>query len=142
MPVPNNENQIGEELKEDDEIEIEEISNENKTNEVLGEILPEKIKPKLQNNQSSMNDSDCLGEEDNIVENHTIDGEVVLTQTAERGMDTMFHTMDVTEDNDASSINKNDLKQYIKNQYNKWAEVKLKILINIFKLKKNIYVSS
>lgn len=122
MPIPNNENEIGEELKEDDEMEIEEISNEIKTKELGVEILPEKIKPKIQNNQS-MNDSDCLTKEDNLIEKHTVDGEVVLTHTAERGMDTMFHTMDVTEDNDEIPIIKKDLKEYIKNEFNKWVEV-------------------
>ncbi|VVC30846.1 ATPase, dynein-related, AAA domain,von Willebrand factor, type A,AAA+ ATPase domain,P-loop [Cinara cedri] len=126
MPVPNIENQIGEELKEDDEMEVEEmeveeISNENKTKELGEEILPEKIKSKIKNKQS-MNDSDCQKIEDNLIEKHTIDGEVVLTHTAERGMDTMFHTMDVTEDNDEFSLSKTDFNELIKNQFHKWVE--------------------
>lgn len=139
MPIPNNENEVGEELKEDDEMEIDEISNENKTNELGEEILPEKIKPKIQNNQS-MKDSDCLTKEDNLIEKHTVDGEVVLTHTAERGMDTMFHSMDTTDDNDEIPINNKDFKTFIKNQFNKWVEVNFKIKIIIFKFNKN-YVS-
>lgn len=116
------------------EIEIDEFDDEKETKGE--EILAEKIKPKNRNDQSSMNKTDNLGEDDNNVEEHIdVDGEVVLTHTVERGLDTMFHTVNLKEDDeDVYSIDKKDYKEYIRNQFDNWIEVSL---INVFTSVKN-----
>lgn len=126
--MPNNEDEKGEELKENDEMEIE-IDEFDDDKETKGEeILAEKIKPKNRNDQSSMNKIDNPGEDDNDVEEHIdVDGEVVLTHTVERGLDTMFHTVNLKEDDeDVYSNDKKDYKEYIRNQFDNWFEVSLK----------------
>lgn len=125
--MPNNEDEKGEELKENDEMEIE-IDEFDDDKETKGEeILAEKIKPKNRNDQSSMNKIDNPGEDDNDVEEHIdVDGEVVLTHTVERGLDTMFHTVNLKEDDeDVYSNDKKDYKEYIRNQFDNWFEVSL-----------------
>lgn len=123
-PLPNTEDQNGEELNEEIEIEIEQDIDETKS--INGEeLLSEKIKPKNQNNQTSKNESDNLGNDNNDEEHINVDGEIVLTHTADRGMDTMFHTIDFKEDNEILSIDLKNHKEYIKNQFDKWVEVSL-----------------
>lgn len=117
--MPNNENEQGDDLKKEDEIElgkdVDEIETQNGE-----EILPETIKPRIRNNQSSINDLDQ--ENENLEEEPIVtDGEIILTHTVERGIDTMFHTVCIKEDN--SSIVKKDHKEYIKNQLDKWFNV-------------------
>jgi len=93
----------------------------------IEEILPEKMKPIKQNNQPSLKESDNFENDENLdLEHIDVDGEVVLTQTAESGMETMFHTTDVKDSNIYPS-DKKDHKEYIKNQLNKWFEVCFKI---------------
>lgn len=104
-------------------MEIEEDINENETNNGE-EVLPEKFKPRKQNNQSFTNDSDNFGEdENNIEELIDVDGEIILTSTVERGMDTLFHTVDLNEDNDKFFIDVKDQKELIQNQITKWFDV-------------------
>lgn len=121
-PLPNTEDQNGEELNEEIEIEIEQDIEETKS--INGdELLSEKIKPKNQKNQTSKNESDNLGNDNNDEEHINVDGEIVLTHTADRGMDTMFHTIDFKEDNEVLSIDLKNHKEYIKNQFDKWVKV-------------------
>jgi len=120
--VPNNENQEGEELK-DDEMEIEQDMNEN-DGKNGDEILPEKMKTKNRNNQSSMNETDDSRENDEFIEERIdVDGEDVLTHFAERGQETTYHTVDVEEINDVDSTSLKDHKEYIKSQFEKWLDV-------------------
>jgi len=120
--LPNNENQPGEELKDDD-MEIEQDVNENDTKNG-DEILPEKMKTKSRNNQSSMNDPDDSKENDEFIEECVdVDGEDILTQFAERGQETTFHTVDVEETNDIDSTSIKDHNEYIRNQFDKWLDV-------------------
>lgn len=71
----------------------------------------------------SSNEFDNLKEDENCDEEPTIvDGEIILTLTAERGIETMFHTIDVKED-DAHSVDKKNYKEYIQNQFDNWLEV-------------------
>jgi len=120
--LPNNENQPGEELK-DDEMEIEQDDNENDTKNG-DEILPEKMKTKSRNNQSSMNDPDNSKDNDEFTEEHIdVDGEDILTHFAERGQETTFHTVDVEETNDVDSTSIKDHNEYIRNQFDKWLDV-------------------
>jgi len=120
--LPNNENQPGEELK-DDEMEIEQDVNENDTKNG-DEIKPEKMKTKSRNNQSSMNDPDDSKENDDFIEERVdVDGEDILTHFAERGLETTFHTVDVEETNDVDSTSIKDHDQYIRSQFDKWLDV-------------------
>jgi hypothetical protein len=120
--LPNNENQPGEELK-DDEMEIEQDDNENDTKNG-DEILPEKMKTKNRKNQPSMNELDDSKETDEFIEEHVdVDGEDVLTHFAERGQETTFHTVDVEEFDDIHSANIKDHNEYIKSQFDKWLDV-------------------
>lgn len=117
--MPNDEN--GDDLNKDDEIELEEDTDKTETQNGE-EILPEKIKSKIWNNQSLLNDMDKDQSNENLEEEPIVtDGEIILTHTVERGIDTMFHTVDIKEDN--SSVNKKDHKEYIKNQLDKWFDV-------------------
>lgn len=122
-PVLNTEDKNCEELNEEIEMDIEQDIDETKS--INGdELLSEKIKPKNQNNQTSKNESDNLGN-DKIDEEHiNVDGEIVLTHTADRGMDTIFHTMDF-KDHEKLSIDLKNYKEYIKNEFDKWVEVSL-----------------
>lgn len=124
--MPNNENQPGEELK-DDEMEIEQDVNENDTKNG-DEILPEKVKTKNRNNQSSINDPDNSKDNDEFIEEHIdVDGEDIPTHFAERGQETTFHTVDVEETNDvvSTSIVKDLIKHdaFIRSQFDKWLDV-------------------
>jgi len=120
--LPNDENQPGEELK-DDEMEIEQDNNENDTKNG-DEILPEKMKTKSRNNQSSMNDPDDYKENDEFIEEHVdVDGEDILTHFAERGQETTFHTTDVEETDNVDSTNIKDHSEYIRSQFDKWLDV-------------------
>lgn len=125
--MPNDEDEIGDELKEDEIMEIEEDVNENETNNGE-EVLPEKFKPRKPNNQSSTNESDNLREDENNTEEQIdVDGEIVLTSTVERGMDTMFHTVELKEDDDKYSfdVDVKNQKELIENQMTKWFNVNL-----------------
>lgn len=120
--MPNNENQPGEELK-DDEMEIEQDIDENDTKNG-DEILPEKMKSKNRNNQSSLNDPEISKENDEFIEEHVdVDGEDILTHFAERGQETTFHTVDIEETDDVNSTNIKDHNEYIKSQFDKWLDV-------------------
>ncbi|XP_060859886.1 midasin [Metopolophium dirhodum] len=120
-PLPNNENQPGEELK-DDEMEIEQDVNENDTKNG-DEILPERMKTKSRNNQSSMNDPDNSKDNDEFIEEHIdVDGEDIPTHFAERGQETTFHTADIEETNDVDSTSIKDHNEYIRNQFDKWLD--------------------
>lgn len=120
--MPNKENQPGEELKDDD-MEIEQDVNENDTKN-SDEILPEKMKTKSRNNQSSMNDPDDSKENDKFIEEHVdVDGEDILTHFAERGQETTFHTVDVEETNDIDSTSIKDHNEYIRSQFDGWLGV-------------------
>lgn len=104
-------------------VEIEEDIKENETNNG-DEVLPEKCRPRKQNNQSSTNELDHVGEdENNIKEQIAVDGEIVLTSTVERGMDTMFLTVECNEDDAESSFGVKDQKELIQNQKTKWFNV-------------------
>lgn len=124
-PLPNDENQIGEELKEDDEMEIDD--NINEVNSENGdEILPDKINSKNRNSRSTMNELENLEEDENFSDERIdVDGEVILTHSVERGMDTMFHTDDLKEDDDVYSVDVKDHTNYIKNQIDIWSEVSI-----------------
>lgn len=123
--MPNNEDEIGEELKEEEEMEIEDINEEETRNGE--ELLAEKIKPKKQNKQPIVNQSENVEVDENCAEERIdVDGEVILTQTAERGMDTMFLTKDLNEEDEAHSVTVKDVKdhkEYLKNQNDRWFEV-------------------
>lgn len=137
--MPNNEDEKAEEFKDENddmEIEIDEFEKESKYGE---KMLPEKIKNKNnETKQSSMNESDNLGDDKNLDEHIDIDGEIVHTYKVERGIDTTFHTIDIKEDIDMYSTDKKDHTEYIRNQFDKWLEVSfshfffLSYLINIF----------
>lgn len=106
-------------------MELEEDVDE-KENQNGEELLPEKTKPKNKNSQYSTNELDNLKEEEEDCDEEPIDidGEVVPTYTVERGMDTMFHTADLKDDNDDdTSIDKKDHTEYIRNQFDKYLEV-------------------
>lgn len=119
--MPNKENQPGEELKDD--IEIEQDVNENDTKNG-DEILPEKMKTKSRNNQSSMNNPDDSKENDEFIEERVdVDGEDILTHFAERGQETTFHTVDVEETNDIDSTSIKDHNKYIRSQFDEWLGV-------------------
>lgn len=104
-------------------MEIEQDIDENDT--INGdEILPEKMKTKNRNNQSSMNDPENSKENDEFIEEHVdVDGEDILTHFAERGLETTFHTVDVEETDDVNSTNIKDHSEYIKSQFDKWLDV-------------------
>lgn len=114
-------------------MEIEEDVNEE--NPKKGdEILPDKINPKNQNSRSTINESENLGEDENCIDECIdVDGEVILTHTVERGMDTMFHTVDIKEDDDVYSPNEKDYTK-IKNQLEIWSEVSFQKFPIIFML--------
>ncbi|XP_025407976.1 midasin-like [Sipha flava] len=119
-PLPNNDDQMGEDLKEDEVMEIEEEINENETNNGE-EVLPEKFKPRKQNNQFLMNDFDNFEEYENKIEEQiNVDGEIVLTSTVERGMDTMYHTVELNEGDDKYPIDVKNQKELIQDQMAKW----------------------
>lgn len=121
--MPNNENQLGEDLKDDDEMEIEQDVNENDTKNG-DDILPEKMKTKNRNNQPTINESDDSKENDEFFEDRVdVDGEDILTHFAERGLETTFHTVDVEEIEDVDSSNKKDHQEFIKSQFDKWLDV-------------------
>ncbi|KAE9533494.1 hypothetical protein AGLY_009132 [Aphis glycines] len=120
-PLPNNENQPGEELK-DEEMEIEQDAHENDTKNG-DEILPEKMKTKNRKNQISKNEPDDSNENEEYIEERVdVDGEDVLTHFAERGQDTTFHTVDIEEIDDINSASIKDHNEYIKNQFDKWLD--------------------
>lgn len=120
--MPNNENQPGEELK-DEEMEIEQDDHESDTKNG-DEILPEKMKTKNRKNQISTNKPDESKENEEYIEERVdVDGEDVLTHFAERGQDTTFHTVDIEEIDDINSTSKKDHNEYIKNQFDKWLDV-------------------
>lgn len=120
--MPNNENQPGEELK-DEEMEIEQDVHENDTKNG-DEILPEKMKTKNRKNQISTNEPDDSKENEEYIEERIdVDGEDVLTHFAERGQDTTFHTVDIEEIDDINSASIKDHNEYIKNQFDKWLDV-------------------
>jgi hypothetical protein len=114
---------MGEDLKEDEVMEIEEEINENETNNGE-EVLPEKFKPRKQNNQFLMNDFDNFEEYENKIEEQiNVDGEIVLTSTVERGMDTMYHTVELNEGDDKYPIDVKNQKELIQDQMAKWFDV-------------------
>jgi len=118
--LPNNEN--GDKLEDDVLIDIEEDKTQDEELSKSGlEMLSEKIKtenPNDKNKSSSMNELENVGDDE-----YCVDGEIVLTHTVERGMDTMFHTIDFKEDGDAYSAETIDHKENIKNQLDKWFKV-------------------
>lgn len=72
----------------------------------------------------STHESDNLKKDENCDEEPiVVDGEVVLTLTAERGIETLFHTIDVNGEDEAHSVDKKNYKEYIKNQFDNWLEV-------------------
>lgn len=97
------------------------INDVNPVNE--DEILPDKINSKNRNSRSTMNESENLEDENYSDEHIDVDGEVIQTHSVERGMDTMFHTDDLKEDDDVNSIDVKDHTNYIKNQIDIWSEV-------------------
>lgn len=110
-------------------MEIEEDIDEIETNNGQT-VLPEKIKPKYQDNQTSINESENIEEEENDEKEHIdIDGEVVLTHTVERGMDTDYHTGEFKDEPTNISVNQNCIdrllaqRSYIQNEFEKWAAV-------------------
>lgn len=120
--MPNNENQPGEELK-DEEMEIEQDVHENDTKN-SDEILPEKMKTKNRKNQISTNELDDSKENEEYIEERVdVDGEDVLTHFAGRGQDTTFHTVDIENIDDINSTSIKDHNEYIKNQFDKWLDV-------------------
>lgn len=121
--MPNNEDQKAEELKDDDEMEIE-IDDYEKESNYGEKMVPDKIKQKNDNKPSSMKESDNLRDDENNFDEHIdIDGEVVDTFKVERGPDTTFHTVDIKNDFDVYSTDKKDHTEYIKNQFDRWLEV-------------------
>lgn len=103
-------------------MEIEETFNEEKPKNGE-EILPDKINSKNQNSRSTMNELENFEEVENYNDERIdVDGEVILTHSVERGMDTRFHTVDFKED-DIYSTDVKDHTNYIKNQIDIWCEV-------------------
>lgn len=88
------------------------------------EILPDKVKSKKLNKQSVSNEPNNLEEDENHVEPINVDGEVILTHTVERGMDTKFHTVELS-DHIEHSLSIKDYDEDFVNQLNEWSEVSL-----------------
>lgn len=120
-PVPNKEYENGEKLDENDSIDFEEdeTHDEKLPNNSL-EMLPEKTKTD-QNNKNKSSGNELETEE--IIEKYSIDGDTVLTHTVERGMDTVFHTIDFKDDSNVNFTEITQHKENIKNQLINWFEV-------------------
>lgn len=117
--MANNEIENGEKLIEEDLISIEVDGTDDEELSKSGlELLPEKTKSNDQNNR---NQPSSVNELENVEEDkYCIDGDFVLTHTVERGMDTMFHTVNLKDDIDIYSTETIDHKKNIKSQLDKW----------------------
>lgn len=112
---------MGEELKDDD-IEMEENIDEEESK--LGEeLVSEKIKAKKNNNQSTSNEGENLENENLNDEKIVVDGDIILTQTVERGTNTTFHTAVIESDEELLDIDVNNHKELLQEQFTKWLEV-------------------
>lgn len=98
------------------------------------ELLPEKVKPKKKNNQPIMNETDGFEHKEINDDEEQIDveGDVVLTHGVERGMETMFHTAEIKDDEEIFEIEVKDHKEFLQDQYNKWMEVSYIMLFRVF----------